>query len=79
MKCQILLSGKNKKNSINLSSAELAQRVVKVRTDIQYKHCGQICLCKQCGLLSVSDLLAIRVTTSDMPLVAIYQTDLFKF
>ena len=30
MKCQILFSGKNKKN-INLSSAELAQRVVKVK------------------------------------------------
>ena len=31
MKCQILFSGKNKKNSINLSSAENAQRVVKVK------------------------------------------------
>ena len=30
MKCQILFSGKNKKNIINLSSTELAQRVVKV-------------------------------------------------
>ena len=30
MKCQILFSGKNKKNIINLSSAELAKRVVKV-------------------------------------------------
>ena len=29
MKCQSLFSGKNKKNVINLSSAELAQRVVK--------------------------------------------------
>ena len=29
MKCQILFSGKNKKN-INLSSADLAQRVVMV-------------------------------------------------
>ena len=29
MKCQILFSGKNKKN-INLSSAEFVQRVVKV-------------------------------------------------
>ena len=27
-KCQILFSGKNKKNNINLSSAEFAQRVV---------------------------------------------------
>ena len=31
MKCQILFSGKNKKNTIDLSSAELAQRVVKVK------------------------------------------------
>ena len=30
MKCQILFSGKNKKNITNLSSTELAQRVVKV-------------------------------------------------
>ena len=30
MKCQILFSGTNKKNIINLSSAENAQRVVKV-------------------------------------------------
>ena len=31
MKCQILVFGKNKKNIINLSSAENAQRVVKVK------------------------------------------------
>ena len=31
MKCQILFSGKNKKNIINLSSAENAKRVVKVK------------------------------------------------
>ena len=30
MKCQILFSGEKKKNIINLSSAENAQRVVKV-------------------------------------------------
>ena len=32
MKCQILFSGKNKKNNIILWSAENAQRVVKVKT-----------------------------------------------
>ena len=32
MKCEILFFGKNKKNSINLLSAELAQMVVKVNT-----------------------------------------------
>ena len=31
MKCQIPFTGKNKKNIINLSSAENAQRVVKVK------------------------------------------------
>ena len=31
MKCKILFSGKNKKNIINLSSAENAQSVVKVK------------------------------------------------
>ena len=36
MKCQILFSGKNKKNVINLSSAENAQRVVKVKLLIQF-------------------------------------------
>ena len=30
MQCHILFSGKNKKNIINLSSAEFVQRVVKV-------------------------------------------------
>ena len=30
MKCQILFTGENKKNIINFSSAENAQRVVKV-------------------------------------------------
>ena len=34
MKCQILFSGKNKKNNIILSSAENAQRVVKVNRGI---------------------------------------------
>ena len=34
MKCQILFSGeKNKKNIINLTSAELSQKVVKVKCD----------------------------------------------
>ena len=35
MKCLILFSGKNKKNITNLSSAELAQKVVKVRSDVK--------------------------------------------
>ena len=38
MKCQILFSGKNKKNIINLPSAENAKRVVKVKELFIYKH-----------------------------------------
>ena len=38
MKCQILFSGKNKKNIIILSSAENAQRVVKVKVAV-YNEC----------------------------------------
>ena len=38
MKCQILFSGKNKKNIINLSSAENAQRVVKVNEEHKKKN-----------------------------------------
>ena len=34
LKCQILFSGKNKKNIINLSSAENAQKVVKVKVPV---------------------------------------------
>ena len=34
MKCHILFSGKNKKNIISLSSAENAQRVVKVKAPV---------------------------------------------
>ena len=48
MKCQILFSGKNKKNIINLSSAENAQRVVKVKlqenynfVSLNFKHTAQ--------------------------------------
>ena len=33
MRCQILFSGRNEKNFTHLSSAELAQRMVKVKTD----------------------------------------------
>ena len=36
MQCQSLFSGKNKKNIINLSSAEFAQRMVKVKD----RSCG---------------------------------------
>ena len=36
MKCQILFSGKNKKNIINLSSAKNVQRVVKVESHLKF-------------------------------------------
>ena len=41
MKCQILFAGENKKNTINLSSAELAQRMVKVNLIILGKSARQ--------------------------------------
>ena len=40
MKCQILFSGENKKTIINLSSAELAQRMVKVKNWSWHQHQG---------------------------------------
>ena len=36
MECQILFSRKNKKNIVNLSSDELAQRVVKVNETVAW-------------------------------------------
>ena len=41
MKCQMLFSGKNKKNITKLLSAELAKRVVKVNksSESQYEYC----------------------------------------
>ena len=42
MKCQILFSRKNKKNIINLLSAEFAQRVVKV--NVHLKTCPNMYL-----------------------------------
>ena len=36
MKCQILFSGKNKKNITNLSTAELAQIVVKAKEPFKF-------------------------------------------
>ena len=44
MKCQILFSGKNKKNNIILSSAENAQRVVKVKDKSIFFSC--VCVSK---------------------------------
>ena len=52
MKCQILFSGKNKKNIIKLSSAENAKRVVKVNglnVKLYYifpllLHSGNVCV-----------------------------------
>ena len=35
MKCQILFSGKNKRNITSLSSVELAQRKVKVKVPLE--------------------------------------------
>ena len=39
MKCQILFSGKNKKNIISLSSAEFAHSIATVKTSSRYSVC----------------------------------------
>ena len=44
MKCQNLFSGKNKKDIINLSSAELAQTLVKVKKELINIHGNAIIL-----------------------------------
>ena len=46
MKCHILFSEKNKKNIINLSSAENAQRVVKVKEKQEKLFNKRAILCK---------------------------------
>ena len=48
MKCQVLFSGKNKKNIINLSSAENAQRVVKVK-GLRYEQSHNVSNFKEVG------------------------------
>ena len=47
MKCQILFSGKNKKNIINMPSAENAQRVVKVKLYYIRNHAIMNCVIKK--------------------------------
>ena len=79
MKCQILFFGKNKKNIINLSSAENAQRVVKVNTGLtvygprQAKQCSNtckmhrfrsFCACAKYGL----DLCSLFIPSRNMPI-----------
>ena len=46
MKCQILFSGKNKKNTINLSSAELAHIMLNVNPSAAKYHRKSISLCQ---------------------------------
>ena len=52
MKCQILFSGKNKKNIINLSSAENAQRVVKVKAPRKPASENVVCLYRLLNMLA---------------------------
>ena len=54
MKCQILFSGKNKKNVINLKSAEFAQWVVEVK--VKGKACFKLYLYKVANLYKVWDM-----------------------
>ena len=72
MKCHILFSGKNKKNIISLSSAENAQRVVKVnlfsmtRVNILNRSIGTYNIgldqMLQCGIRSESPMFVTHPT-----------------
>ena len=57
MKCQILFSGKNKKNIINLSSAENAQRVVKVKKGANLVQLLYVTECIQSQSLTSSPVI----------------------
>ena len=46
MICQILFSRENKKNITNLSSAELAQRMVKVNKPLFFRYLTGSCMIK---------------------------------
>ena len=63
MKCQILFSGKNKKNIINLSSAENAQRVVKVNDQTNQLFQG---LARGHNKYFMGNQYALKVSNSDM-------------
>ena len=63
MKCQILFCGENKKNITNMSSAELAKRVVKVKT------ISSICAYK--NILFISPL-AYKIILLDYATAAVY-------
>ena len=58
VKCQILCSGKNKKNIVNMSSAELANRVLKVKAGLSIK--GSKCTC-QLVLIILFSLLNVFI------------------
>ena len=59
MKCQILFSGNNKKNVINLSSDELAQREVKVK--------GQTVCPYQVAILLQDSPVILNITQRTVP------------
>ena len=53
MKCQILFSGKSKKNITNLLSAELAKRVVKIKSLFVLRFYGPVYPMGSCRVRSV--------------------------
>ena len=66
MKCQILFSGKNKKNNIILSSAENAQRVVKVKMPRKPASENVVCLCRLLNILAnFSTFFCIQANSVD--------------
>ena len=72
MKCQILFSGKNKKNITNLSSAELAKREVKVSYTKKYQYFSFLSI-----KMYVVELVGITSKSHSSALVCMYQQHIF--
>ena len=75
MKCQNLFSGKNKENIINVSSAELAQTVVKVKLlRFTSSHCVALLIGEGLGRFTSSQELTVVRTVG----INLVRTDITK-
>ena len=92
MKCRIQSSGKSKTNTINLSSAELAQRMVKIKEwmcpnildsyHVCPKYIRQLCLSKQSKPrldATESTLLTISLAHLTLKVLVTNAADVFFF
>ena len=68
MTCQRLFSGKNRKNIINLSCAELAQRVVKIKTKEGNQRLNPNVEQK---ILSCVIIIIMNIQTLELPYIAL--------